>query len=82
MWTYLFSIARSVFVPTSSFFVQIYNFLRLCRPLLAACHPLPSHLPPVSRFCAHPFLSSHRFTKFEFDGYVVFSLLPSHLPPR
>ena len=35
--------------------------------------PLPSHLPPVSRFCAHPFLSSHRFTIFEFDVYVVLS---------
>ena len=35
--------------------------------------PLPSHLPPVSRFCAHSFLSSHsvtfRFTIF--DGCVI-----------
>ena len=43
--------------------------------------PPPSHLPPVSRFCAHPFLSSHRFTIFEFDVYVVLSLLPCHPLP-
>ena len=27
--------------------------------------------PPVSRFCDHPFLSSHRITIFEFHGYVI-----------
>ena len=32
--------------------------------------PCWSHLPPVSQFSAHPFLSSHRFTGtiFEFHG--------------
>ena len=65
-----------------SFLCDLLAFLFLCPTLpsllrfigfdvyvvlsLLPAPPLPSHLPPVSRFCAHPFLSSHRFTIFEF----------------
>ena len=42
---------------------------------LLLCHPppcCPSNLPKVTRFCAHPFLSSFRFAIL--DGYVKINM--------